>query len=429
MISNIGFSNRVIQFFQDMIIKNLKLPLILFLGLHLQISHADTVKILEWNISGNELNGNVTNQSTATNIFNTESADIIVLQETSFGAGVIAAILAGDYNLLIAIDGQEIWLVNNGRFQVDRTGTWPGLCNGRALDGAIASIRDLNSNANLLHVYSAHFCIPDTFAGNVDTNPAISNEDQQEHICNIINQMEADATSGIVVLAADFNNINIPQGESIIGFLEGNGTLNAGFCTDTNINMIDFISTDVTHIMGTSGPNAIIGTAIGNPSFGQHGYVVASIELSESPSGAEGESGTTIRYDGESSTAIITGRVTIDGGDDNVDSVRNIDHIEISCNILPESGHVNLTGDLYIVVAYNGKLYSKSSSNSFTLWNGNLDDLNVYRSNVNLDADIAINVFSGQLINLFGKIDIYCAYAWQNFIYYNLTPITVEVVP
>ena len=55
--------------------------------------------ILEWNISGNELNGNITNQNAAAAIFNSENEDIIALQETGSGADEIAAILAADYVL------------------------------------------------------------------------------------------------------------------------------------------------------------------------------------------------------------------------------------------------------------------------------------------------------------------------------------------
>ena len=49
---------------------------VLILGF--QQASADSVKILEWNISGNELNGNITNQNAAAAIFNSENADIIL---------------------------------------------------------------------------------------------------------------------------------------------------------------------------------------------------------------------------------------------------------------------------------------------------------------------------------------------------------------
>ena len=200
----------------------LSIVLLLFAGLNFQ-SYADTVKILEWNITGTELNGNSTNQNEATNIFNNENADIITLQETGRGTDEIATILEADYDLAVSADGQEIWIIDNGRFEIESTGTWAGLCDGRSLDGAMASIRDLNSNGNSLHVYSAHFCIPDTFFAGVDTNPAVSNEDQQEHICNITSNLEANAATGKVLIGADFNDINIPSGESIISFLQGTG--------------------------------------------------------------------------------------------------------------------------------------------------------------------------------------------------------------
>ena len=260
--------------------------------LSFQHASADSVKILEWNISGNELNGNITNQNAAAAIFDSENADIITLQETSSGADEIATILAANYVLAVAIDGQEIWIKSGERFQIDSTGSWAGLCNNRSLDGATVSLRDLNSDDSRLYIYSAHFCIPDTFAGDVDINPSVSNEDQQEHLCNIIDELEANAALGVVLIGADFNDINIPAGESLIRFLEGAGTLNGGFCTETAIAMTDVIRTDVTHIMGTSNPEDFTAAAAGNPSFGQHGYVVATMELTNSEAGPEPGAGT-----------------------------------------------------------------------------------------------------------------------------------------
>ena len=253
--------------------------LLLCSGLILQSSNADTVKILEWNVTGSELNGNITNQNAATVIFDIENADIISLQETGNGADEIATILTANYALAVAVDGQEIWVKNNNRFEIDGTGTWVGRCNNSNLDGAMAAIKDLNSKGNSFYLYSAHFCIPDTFGGRVDVDPNISNEDQQQHLCNIINNMEDNAALGIVLIAADFNDINIPVGESLISFLQGSGTLNGGFCTATAINMTDIVSTDVTHIMGTGNQDIYSATASSSPSFGQHGYVVATVEL------------------------------------------------------------------------------------------------------------------------------------------------------
>ena len=89
----------------------LSIVLLLFAGLNFQ-SYADTVKILEWNITGTELNGNSTNQNEATNIFNNENADVITLQETGRGADEIATILEADYDLAVSVDGQEIWIID-----------------------------------------------------------------------------------------------------------------------------------------------------------------------------------------------------------------------------------------------------------------------------------------------------------------------------
>ena len=103
----------------------LNVVLLLSAGLNLQ-SYADTAKILEWNITGNELNGNTANQNAAAGIFGDENADIITLQETGRGADEIATILGADYDLAVSVDGQEIWIIDNGRFEISSTGTWAG---------------------------------------------------------------------------------------------------------------------------------------------------------------------------------------------------------------------------------------------------------------------------------------------------------------
>ena len=398
---------------------------VLILGF--QQASADSVKILEWNISGNELNGNITNQNAAAAIFNSENADIIALQETGSGADEIATILAADYVLAVAIDGQEIWVRSGERFQIDSTGSWAGQCNTRSLDGAKLSLTDLNSDDRRLYVYSAHFCIPDTFGGNVDINPNVSNEDQQEHLCNIIDELEANAALGVVLIAADFNDINIPTGESLISFLEGTGTLNGGFCTATAIAMTDVIRTDVTHIMGTSDPENYTAATAGNPSFGQHGYVVATLELANSDSGSEPGAGTSRGTDGNASTAIISGRVTIDGGNTEVNTVLDTDHVAITGTVVPEPNHNGQTGALYIVIAYDGDLFFKDTSDAFITWNGELDSLGAYREGIALEASIGIDVFEGQLLGLRGSLEIFFAYSVQNILYYSLVPVSLEI--
>lgn len=401
---------------------------LLFWSLSLQCSHADTIKVLEWNISGSEVHGNLANQNEAATVFESENADIIALQETGRGADEIAAILAPNYDLVASIDGQEIWLINTGRFITENSGSWSGQCNGRSLDGAFASISDQNSNNKTVHIYSAHFCIPDTFAGSVDTDPAVSNEDQQEHICNIIADMESNADSDTVILAADFNDINIPAGESIINFLQGSGTLNGGFCFETNIKLTEVVKTDVTHIMASAAQQQFSETKSVRPTFGQHGYVVATIGLEATVGESEPGVGLTLRTDGVASTAIITGRVAIEGEDTPVDSVRDTDVVTISGSITPEQAHLNKLGDLYIVILYEGDFYYKSSTDSFVSWDGQLSSLGAWRKKFILQERISLQVFTGQLSNLRGTMDIYFAYAYQTFFYYGLAPASFNIV-
>ncbi|PCH62107.1 MAG: hypothetical protein COC19_03365 [SAR86 cluster bacterium] len=394
------------------------------LVLTLQIAHADTVKVLEWNISGNELSGNSTNQAEAGTIFTSEDADIIALQETSRGAADIANLLSDNYDQIAAVDGQEIWLRKGERFVVDSSGEWAGSCNGMSLRGASATISDLNSNSKL-YLYSAHFCVPDTFGGSVDTLPDISNEDQQEHLCNIITDMEANASLGTVIVAADFNNINIPEGESLISFLQGTGTLNAGFCNASAISLIDIANIDVTHILGNGDASRYSDAATSRPNFGQHGYAVTSVELSDTQTPSEPP--TTVGSDGRDSSATITGSFVIEGSDDTVSSVSDTDHVTITGNIIPEQDHVNRSGDLYVVLSYEGQLFYKDSVGGFIAWDGEAASLAVYAENINLDSNIIIDVISGQLLGLNGTLAIHYAYSVDGIIYYNITPASLQI--
>lgn len=400
-----------------------------FLLLTLFVFHvcdADTVKILEWNISGSELSGNSSKQNAAAEIFDSEDADIIALQETSRGSSAIASILTPNYIQAVAIDGQEIWLRDNDRFVVESTGTWSGACNTMKLDGASSTIRDRNS-ASRLFLYSAHFCIPDTFAGTVDVDPNVSNEDQQGHLCNIIDDMEVNAALGTVVMAADFDDINIPAGESLIDFLQGTGSLNGGFCTTSSINMVDIVTTDVTHIMGSGGAVLYSAAATARPSFGQHGYVVASVDLGSSESDAAADSGVTAATDGSASSALISGRVSVVGSDDSVTSVINTREIEITGIISPAQEHLGQSGSLYVVLVFQGQRYFKDAADSFSNWNGELEELGAYRESIMLDTSLDIDVFAGRLSGLQGSLEIHFAYSLQGVFYYNLTPLRLEI--
>ena len=249
------------------------------------VGAAEPIKILEWNITGGSV---ADNRAIVAEVFSTEDADIIALQETGRGAAAIAEILEPTHVLVAELNGQEIWVRDSGRFITLETNLFhfDGGCNGFNLGSPSVTLEDTQSDGELLYVYSSHFCIPDGFGrpsgGSGDRLPDISNENQQQHLCSFITSMEGNANTGTVVLAADFNDIRLAEGESLISFLQGSGTLNAGFCEDTAIGMVDVVSTDVTHIVGTGNEDmyrnqrAVRSTEIG---FGQHGYVVISIDL------------------------------------------------------------------------------------------------------------------------------------------------------
>ncbi len=248
------------------------------------LADAAPIEILAWNVTGRDINDNTTNQNLAQTIFNKEAADVLLLSETSRGSDEIADMLEDDYNLIVASDGQEIWIRNDPRFSTGNNyGEWTVPSDNRTQNGVWAVVNDSQSSEPL-HLYNVHLPIPDTFGGRLDSNPAVSNEDQQEGICNIIQQMESDTNDGPVVIGGDFNDIRIPAGERIIEFLEGTGTLNAGFCSQTNIDMTEHAEVDVTHILGTGNPQSYsnaIEVSASSVGFGQHGYVSVTLDLSD----------------------------------------------------------------------------------------------------------------------------------------------------
>lgn len=248
------------------------------------LAEAAPIEMLAWNVTGRDINNNPTNQNLAETIFNNEDADVLLISETSRGSDEIADMLEDDYDLIVASDGQEIWLRDDPRFSVSNAyGEWTVPFDNRTQNGVWAVVNDSQSSEPL-HLYNVHLPIPDTFGGRVDDNPAVSNEDQQEGICNIIQQMESDTSAGRVIIGGDFNDISIPAGERIIEFLEGTGTLNAGFCSQTNIDMTEHAEVDVTHILGTGNPqdysNAVEVSA-SSVGFGQHGYVSVTVDLDD----------------------------------------------------------------------------------------------------------------------------------------------------
>ena len=244
--------------------------------------------ILEWNITGGEVAANV---AIVEDVFATEDTDIVVLQETNRGAATIADILGDVYTQAAELDGQEIWIKDDGRFIVREVNVFDfeGGCNGFDLGTPSVALGDTESN-EFVHLYSTHLCIPDGFGGAtaepVDALADISNENQQQHMCSLVESMEINAVTGTVVLAADFNDINLSAGESIVEFLQGSGSLNAGFCESPDLGMTEVVVTDVTRIMGSgssdmySSQHSVTSNDVG---FGQHGYVVAAIDLSAAP--------------------------------------------------------------------------------------------------------------------------------------------------
>ena len=261
-------------------------PVSLIVLANVGTAQADSIKILAWNITGAALSGNATNQEIVSTIFSQEDADVILLSETRRAGDQIANLLDGPYTLAASSgDGQDIWVRNTGRFSVDQdsTGSWR-VSRGRGTqDGVWAELADDRSDQRLF-LYNVHLPIPDNFR-NREAILEVNNPAQQQGICDIIAQMEGDASNGIVIIGGDFNDIRLAEDESVIDYLKGTGILAAvPGCRSTDIAMTDAVKVDVSHILGT-GDAALYSNAgsmsANDVGFGQHGYVTISVTLTD----------------------------------------------------------------------------------------------------------------------------------------------------
>ncbi|MEE8543517.1 MAG: endonuclease/exonuclease/phosphatase family protein [Gammaproteobacteria bacterium] len=258
----------------------------LFVLANAETAQADSIKILAWNITGAALSGDATNQEIVSAIFSREDADVILLSETRRAGDQIASLLDGPYTLAASSgDGQDIWVRNTGRFSVDQdsTGSW-SVSRGRGTqDGVWAELADDQSDQRLF-LYNVHLPIPDNFR-NREADLEVNNPAQQQGICDIIAQMEDDASNGIVIIGGDFNDIRLAEDESVIDYLQGTGVLAAvPGCRSTDIGMTDAVKVDVSHILGTgdAGLYSDAGSMSANDvGFGQHGYVTISVTLAD----------------------------------------------------------------------------------------------------------------------------------------------------
>lgn len=248
------------------------------------IDQEGPIKILAWNITGADLSGNATNQEIISTIFSQEDADVILLSETGRGASEIDSVLNSTHTLVATSgDGQDIWVRNTARFSVDpsSTGSWSISQGAFTQDGVWAELADDQSDQRLF-LYNVHLPIPENFQ-NGGAVLDVNNLAQQQGVCDIIGQMESDASNGIVIIGGDFNDFGLAEDESVIDFLMGTGVLGAvPGCASTDIAMTEAINVDVIHVLGTgdigqySDASSMSAADIG---FGQHGYVTIDVAL------------------------------------------------------------------------------------------------------------------------------------------------------
>jgi hypothetical protein len=259
-----------------------------FAGLSPRSAQAETVTIVTWNVSGSVA---ASHDADLDAMLVLVDPDLVLITEGGTNSQ-LSDNFGSSYTLVEENDGQEVWLSNEARFSIGASGTgsWNSSCNRRPLDGSWAHIVDDQSGQDLV-VYVPHFCISDNFAGDVDVDPSVSNEDQQASVCTIIGDMEAHSAVGdFVVLAGDYNVQQVDPPDSIVAFLEGTNDLDPVYCspTTTAIGMTIGAQEDVQRIMGTGGA-ATYSNEITMSSgalgwgTGSHGWVAIDITLGAAP--------------------------------------------------------------------------------------------------------------------------------------------------
>ena len=251
-------------------------------------ARADTVTVVTWNVSGSTA---ASHDSDLAAMLALVDPDVILVTEGGANAELDDN-FGTDYTLVEASNGQELWLSNDPRFALGSlgTGTWVSPCNNLSIDGSWAHIVDSQSGQDLF-VYVPHFCVSDNFSPAVDNDPTVSNEDQQESLCNIIGHMEDRADEGeFVVLGGDFNVQQVDEDDSIVAFLEGTNDLDPAYCdpTTTSIGMMIGAREDVQRIMGTGDATTYSNTISMSSSSlgwgqGSHGWVAVDVELAAAP--------------------------------------------------------------------------------------------------------------------------------------------------
>jgi hypothetical protein len=259
-----------------------------FAGLSPSSAQAETVTIITWNVSGSVA---AIHDSDLDAMLVLVDPDLIVITEGGPNSQ-LSDNFGASYTLVEENDGQEVWLSNDSRFSIGASGTgsWNAFCNNIPVDGSWAHIVDSQSGQDLT-VYVPHFCVSDNFAGSVDIDPSVSNEDQQASVCTIIGDMEAHSVAGeFVVLAGDYNVQQVDAEDSIVAFLEGTNDLDPAYCspTTTTIGMVIGAQEDVQRIMGTGGAatysNVIkMSSAALGWGAGSHGWVAVDVELAAAP--------------------------------------------------------------------------------------------------------------------------------------------------
>ena len=90
--------------------------------------------------------------------------------------------------------------------------------------------------------------------------------------------------------------------------------------------------------------------------------------------------------------------LSLDGGTTYTTTARVTDKISIIGKVRPETGHVGMTGDLYVVDRVNGVWLMRNSAGAWVPWiYPQIPALVPYKTGVTLTADTPVDVYSGEL--------------------------------
>ena len=132
--------------------------------------------------------------------------------------------------------------------------------------------------------------------------------------------------------------------------------------------------------------------------------------------------------DGRSTNARFAMGMSRDNGTSYTTSAKLSDVVKINAAILPNSEHIGLVADIFIVAQVNGGLSVLDANSNFRSWNGSVADLVPYLKDVPLTGEVKVGIFAGA-IGFPVNFELFIGYQPRNGqLQYSQAPLALNIV-